>query len=235
VAVCGTTGADSSGPQQARFALPVPVDLSAAQQLLACMRKLEQNTAAAQARGANQQHLQMPSDQPQQQHDQQQQFVLTVSFLVSQGSSSHIPALHLQSPSWFTNQLPAMTLPVWDPHASLLEYVPHLAERIDKHLADFCPSAANRVLLFEGLSRLLGPALEVNMSLLHSSSASSGATLASAGSRTRVAAGWAAGMWQVLFDQQPLLLFVELPRSYPAEGPVLSLQNLRCAQAWVFI
>lgn len=197
------------------------------------MRKLEQNTAAAQASDAHQQHQQTPSDQAQQQHGQQQQFVLTVSFPVSQGSSSHIPTLHLQSPSWFTNQLPAMSLPVWDPHASLLEYVPHLAERIDKHLADFCPSAANRFLLFEGLSGLLGPALEVNMSLLHSSSASSGATQASAGSRARVAAGWAAGMWQVLFDQQPLLLFVELPRSYPAEAPVLSLQNLRCAQAWV--
>lgn len=161
--------------------------------------------------------------------------MLTVSFPVSDGgSSSHIPVLQLKSPPWFTGQLPPLTLPPWDPHTSLLEYVPHLAERVTKHLADHCPKAAQRFLLFEGLSNLLGPALEVNMDLLQSSSSSSGsslATAATAGSRERnaVAAGSAAGVWQVLFDGQPLLLFVELPRSYPADSPVLCLQNLRWA------
>jgi hypothetical protein len=116
-----------------------------------------------------------------------------------------------------------------------LEYVPHLAERVTKHLADHCPKASQRFLLFEGLSNLLGPPLEVNMDLLQNSNSSSGsgsmAASAAASSRGRnaIAAGSAAGVWQVLFDGQPLLLFVELPRSYPAESPVLCLQNLRWA------
>lgn len=118
---------------------------------------------------------------------------------------------------------------------SLLEYIPHLAERVTKHLSDHCPNATNRFLLMEGLSRLLGPPLELNMSLLQTSSSmgvSGGglaAAAAAAGSRGHIgsAAGSAAGVWQVLFDQQPLLLFVELPRSYPADAPALCLQNLR--------
>jgi hypothetical protein len=129
-----------------------------------------------------------------------------------------------------------MQLPAWDPHTSLLEYIPHLAERVSKHLADHCPAAANRFLLFEGLSGLLGPPLELNMALLQSGGSSSsssssalGGSPAAASSRVRgaAAAGSAAGVWHVLFDQQPLLLFVELPRSYPTDCPVLCLQNLR--------
>lgn len=215
-------GGDGTGPQQARFALPVPVDLQPAQQLLSCIHKLEQEP--------QQQHPQDPKQQ------QQEQFVLMVAFPVSTGGvSSHIPVLQLRSPAWFTAQLPAMSLPAWDPHTSLLEYTPHLAERVTKHLADHCPAAANRFLLFEGLSELLGPPLEVNMSLLQTSSSSGssgglvGGSAATGSSRLRgaAAAGSAAGVWQVLFDQQPLLLFVELPRTYPNDCPVLCLQNLR--------
>jgi hypothetical protein len=108
-----------------------------------------------------------------------------------------------------------------------------LAERVSKHLTDHCPAAANRFLLFEGLSGLLGPPLELNMTLLQNSGSSSSSALggspAAASSRVRgaAAAGSAAGVWQVLFDQQPLLLFVELPRNYPMDCPVLCLQNLR--------
>lgn len=196
------------------------------------MHKLQQPTQHKQ----QQQHRQEASHQGHQQ-DEQQQFMLTVSFPVSQGgSSSHIPVLQLHSPSWFTAQLPPLSLPAWDPHTSLLEYIPHLAERITKHLTDHCPTATNRFLLFEGLSALLGPPLEVNMSLLQGSGAStsssmfggsSGAAAGGVRGRSAAASGSAAGLWQVLFDQQPLLLFVELPRNYPWDCPVLCLQNLR--------
>lgn len=209
------------------------MDLAPAQQLLSCIHQLQHVAAADTTTDLTQQQQQLQQDRQQ----EQQQFVLTVSFPVSShGSSSHIPALHLHSPSWFASQLPAMSLPAWDPHTSLLEYVPHLAERVSRHLTDTCPTAASRFKLFEGLATLLGPPLEVNMSLLSSSSSSSysaSSSAAGAGGKglAAAAAGSAAGLWQVLFDQQPLLLFVELPRSYPAEGPVLSLQNLRWAQS----
>lgn len=220
ILIC-VVGGDGS-PQQARFSLPVPADLAPAQQLLACIKKLQQTP----------QHPQQPQQQ-ELQPDQEQQFMLTVSFPVAHGgSSSHIPMLQLHSPSWFTAQLPALSLPAWDPHTSLLEYVPHLAERVTKHLTDHCPTATNRFLLFEGLSGLLGPALEANMMLMQASTSSSSSFSSfpqSAGVRGRAATatGSAAGVWQVLFDQQPLLLFVELPRSYPADCPVLCLQNLK--------
>jgi hypothetical protein len=203
------------------------VDFAPAQQLLSCLHK-------------QQELLQGTQEQPAQQQTvaQQLEFMLTVSFPVtSGGSSSHIPVLQLKSPSWFTAQLPALSLPAWDPHTSLLEYLPHLAERVTKHLADHCPTAANRFLLFEGLSRLLGPPLELNMSLLQASSSSSSASFGAAAGlagawqgRSPVAAGSAAGMWHVLYDS-PLLLFVALPRNYPADAPVLCLQNLRWVAA----
>lgn len=216
------TGGDGS-PQQARFALPVPVDFAPAQQLLSCLHKQQQLVQGTQEQPAQQQTV-----------AQQLEFMLTVSFPVTAGgSSSHIPVLQLKSPSWFTSQLPALTLPAWDPHTSLLEYLPHLAERVTKHLADHCPTAANRFLLFEGLSRLLGPPLELNMSLLQASSSSSSARFGAAAGlagawqgRSPVAAGSAAGLWHVLYDS-PLLLFVELPRNYPSDAPSLCLQNLR--------
>jgi hypothetical protein len=211
-------GGDGS-PQQARFSLPVPADSAPAQQLLACIKKLQQTTQGPQQ--PLQQELQL---------GQQQQFMLTVSFPVAHGGgSSHIPLLQLHSPSWFTAQLPALGLPAWDPHTSLLEYVPHLAQRVTKHLTDHCPTATTRFLLFDGLSGLLGPPLEVNMLLMQASSSSLSSVPGPAGVRGRAttATGSAAGVWQVLFEQQPLLLFVELPRSYPADCPVLYLQNLR--------
>jgi hypothetical protein len=194
--------------------------LAPAQQLLACINKLQLTP----------QGPQQPPQQELQLDQQQQQFMLTVSFPVAHGGgSSHIPVLQLRSPHWFTAQLPALSLPAWDPHTSLLEYVPHLAERVTKHLTDHCPTATNRFLVFEGLSGLLGPALEVNMMLMQASSSSFSSSPGPAGVRGRAATatGSAAGVWQVLFDQQPLLLFVELPRSYPADCPVLCLQNLR--------
>lgn len=148
----------------------------------------------------------------------QQEFALTVTFTAS---SSSAPQLQLHAPGWFDAQLPHLTLPGWEAHTSLLEYQGQLAERVERHLADHCPAAVQRCSLFEELARLLGgPALE-----LHIPGSSSSSRFTGGGSAANAPA--AAGVFALQFEQQPLLLYVSLPRGYPAEPPELSLQNMR--------
>lgn len=220
----------SSSPQHVWFTLSVPVDWSPAQQLITCVEQIQEQQQ-------QQQQKSLPGTHPGEHH--QQQLSLVVCFAANDSSSSsHIPVLQLKAPNWFTTQLPGMSLPAWEPHTSLLEYIPHLAERVTKHLNDHCPTAVNRFQLLQGLSHLLGPALEVNMQPQHNSTAANSsssssfalpppATAAAASIGSRAATGSAAAVWQVLFDQQPLLLYVELPTSFPLNSPLLSLQFLR--------
>ena len=140
------------------------------------------------------------------------------------------PDLQLRTPEWFRDYLPPLNLPSWNPQTSLVEYVPHLAERLDKHLQDSCPAAALRFDLVKALAGHLGLPLEVNM---HSSStkgttstttSSAGAASTAAGSKGRYSS---TAVFQVMFEQQVLLLFMELGPAFPADAPVLVLQNIR--------
>jgi hypothetical protein len=186
---------------------------------------------------------------------EQADFQLTVAFVVRAASSSSAPPpplLQLQAPQWF-RYLPHFTLPSWDAHTSLIEFVPHLAERIERHLAEACPAAVQRYSLFDQMGRHLGPALEVNMapSSSHGSSSHGGSSggggggglprpaspspaVGSSSSSSRVwaqlpaaASASATAVFHVHCEQQPLLLYMALPHSYPTDAPVLALQNIR--------
>jgi hypothetical protein len=210
----------ADGSQQACFSIPVDADLAPAQRLINCQQQQQGSHASS-------------SQAP-------QQFMLQVAFRVGHGISSHAaPDLQLQYPQWAEQQLPPLALPAWDPHTSLVEYVPHVAERLSKHLQDSCPAAVLRFDLVEALAGVFGQPLEVNMqgSSAVKSSTATGSSSSFAGvsssmghfggsSRTKSSSGSSA-VFQLQFDQQPLLLFVEMPPSFPAEAPLLLLQSMR--------
>lgn len=222
--------------QQACFSIPVNVDLSAAQQLIKYCHipstsDSTKSTPLHHPQDQQQQH-QQPSAATALQDNQQQQhrFAVYVAFKIGPGVSSHTaPDIQLQHPDWFRDYLPPLTLPTWDPHTSLLEYVPHLSERLDKHLQDTCPAAALRFNLVDSLAGVFGQPIEVNM---HSNKGSATTSSSSGGSGTAAAAALrgrytSVAMFQLLHEQLPLLLFVELGPAFPADAPVLVLQNLR--------
>lgn len=235
VVYCSAASADSQA-QQACFVIPVHPDLSASQQLVKYLQisSNSSNNSNSPASRHNQQQKQQLGTQlrPHQDEQEQQQFALHVAFKVGPGVDSHTaPDLRLQTPSWFRDYLPSFNLPSWDPQTSLLEYVPHLTERLDKHLQDTCPAATLRFDLVNALAGVLGSPVEVNMrsskatgSTSSGMSSSAAATAAAAGGKGRYSS---VAMFQVIFDQQVMLLFVELGPAFPGDAPVLVLQNLR--------
>eukprot|EP00775_Hariotina_reticulata_P006578 gene6578-6806_t len=116
---------------------------------------------------------------------------------------------------------------------SLLEYVPHLADRIEQHLHDHCPAALLRFELINSLSKLLGPPLEVNMmaksgsSVGPSSSSTAGSHSSGGGPSSMSTGGGSGAPKRVQCEQQPLLLQLELSQAFPGDPPVLLLQNTR--------
>jgi hypothetical protein len=206
--------AAADGTQQACFSIPIQPELAPAQQLINCLQKQQQQQQCS----ANQQQ-------------DGQQFMLHVAFRVCQNISSHAaPDLQLQYPHWAEQQLPTLSLPSWDPQTSLVEYVPHLAERLSKHLQESCPAAVLRFDLVKALAVVFGHPLEVNMqgsSAVKGSGAAPGSSSSFAGSAGRGKSSSSSAVFQLQFDQQPLLLFVELPHSFPAEAPLLLLQSMR--------
>lgn len=117
------------------------MDLAPAQRLINFLQP--SNSSSDTTR--NQQRQQQQQGWDCQLQQQQQQFMLHVAFRVGRGVNSHTaPELQLQLPLWAAQQLPPLPLPGWDPQSSLVEYVPHLAERLAKHLQDHCPAAALR-------------------------------------------------------------------------------------------
>jgi hypothetical protein len=210
----------ADGSQQACFSIPVHTDVAPAQRLIDCLQ---------QQQGSHMSESEYP-----------QQFMLHVAFRVGHGISSHAaPDLQLQYPQWAKQQLPPLALPSWDPHTSLVEYVPHVAERLSKHLQDSCPAAVLRFDLVKALAGVLGQPLEVNMqgssavkgsTATGSSSSFAGAGSSSIGyfgSSSRTKSSSSSAVFQLQFDQQPLLLFVEMTPNFPAEAPLLLLQSLR--------
>lgn len=99
--------------------------------------------------------------------------------------------------------------------------------------------------IFEHLSTLFGPPLELRMASLpsntsaaatgnaapsYSTIAGSGSGLGGSGSGALVGSGGAGlsvAAFHVLHDQLPLLLFVEVLPRFPEEQPALTLQNVR--------
>ncbi|WIA41228.1 hypothetical protein OEZ86_004841 [Tetradesmus obliquus] len=208
--------AAADGSQQACFSIPVEADLGPAQRLIDCLQQ--------------QQH--------QQQQQERQPFMLHVAFRVGRGVSSHAaPELQLQYPHWAEQQLPPLSLPSWDPQTSLVEYVPHLAERLNKHLQDSCPAAVLRFDLVKALAGVFGHPLEVKMqgsSAVKGSAAAGSSSFAGTSSSmgraktsSSSSSSSSSAVFQLQFDQQPLLLFVEMPPSFPAEAPLLLLQSMR--------
>jgi hypothetical protein len=92
--------------------------------------------------------------------------------------------------------------------------------------------------LVKALAGVFGHPLEVNMqgsSAVKGSAAAGGSSFAGTSSSmgNLGSAGRAKGsssssaVFQLQFDQQPLLLFVEMTPSFPAEAPLLLLQSMR--------
>jgi hypothetical protein len=222
LAVRPSVAGAADGSQQACFSIPVGADLAPAQRLISCLQQQQQQDSTASSSQAT------------------QQFMLHVSFRVGHGMSSHAaPGLQLQYPQWAEQQLPTLTLPSWDPQTSLVEYVPHLAERLSKHLQDSCPAAVLRFDLVKALAGVFGHPLEVNMqgssAVKGSTATGSSSSFAGAsssigyfgGSSRAKSSGSSSAVFHLQFDQQPLLLFVEMPPSFPAEAPLLLLQSMR--------
>lgn len=204
------------------FAIPVQPDLSGAARLLACLQgapgaqdKAEQqqqqqfSDAAGRAATAASSDLKAGGG-----GNDAGNFSLLVSFAVSVGNqqgAQQPPSLVLRSPAWFERQLPPLPLPAWEPHASLLDFVPHVGELLSRHITDRAPTAALRLELLASLAATLGPPLEVAPSPLAATRAGGGVCTA----------------WRVLQEGQPLLLFVTISASFPADAPTLMLQGLR--------
>ena len=184
-------------------------------------------------------------------------FVLNAAFKTGAAAAHAPPALSLAAPRWFfAAGLPPLALPAWNPHAPLAEYAELARDRLQEHLARSCAAALPRHRLVAALAALLGPPLEARMapsappggaappaalpppgsglpaapsysSVAAAAAGGGGAGIGGAGSSSAAAtAAWAA-VFQVLHDQQPLLLFVEGSARFPEEQPALTLQSAR--------
>lgn len=224
---CPAGSADSQ-VQQARFAVPVYTNTSPAHQLITHLSASSSSDTAQQQKHQEKQ----PGILQQEQQDLQHQFMLLAAFRTGPNTDPHTPPdLQLEAPAWFRDYLSPLSLPSWDPQTSLVEYVPHLAERLDKHLQDSCPAATLRFDLVKRLAGQLGPPLEVNMhnsgsttGTTSTSTSTGGAATSAVGSRGRYSS---TAVFHVMFEQQVLLLYVELGPAFPADAPVLVLQKSR--------